>query len=130
MTRVLPQVSIPQKSASPTARGGDWKTLAAVVAIVLAVCASFVIGQQTRPSNAEVDQKIGEAVDQTKNSAVASFRREFDRQRERLQEQFNQRVKAAEAKAREQGRADATKEQGSGVVGTIERCLKNFLLDC
>lgn len=111
--------------------GGGFKIVATIIAFTLALAFAFVLGQETRASKDEVDQRISEAVQQTKDSAKASFEREFEQQRDRLQAEFNQRVKAAEAKAREQGRADAqAQNEGGGVVDTLERCLKNFLLEC
>lgn len=110
--------------------GGATKVIATIVAFSLAVAFAFVLGQETRASKEEVDQRIEEAVQQTKDSAVASFQREFEQQRDRLQTEFNERVKAAEAKAREQGRADAEVNQEGGVIDSLERCLKNFLLEC
>lgn len=124
----------PPRSASVDGRdgaGGGFKIVATIIAFSLALAFAFVLGQETRASNEEVDQQIAEAVQQTKDSAVASFEREFEQQRDRLQSEFNQRVKEAEAQAREQGRADAqAQNEGGGVVDTLERCLKNFLLEC
>lgn len=119
-------------SASPGDRsGGTLKLIATVVAFSLAIVFAFAIGQETRASKDEVDAQIAQAVDQTKSSAVASFRRSFEAQRDRLQTEFNQRVKAAEERARQQGRADAeAQNSGGGVVDRLEKCLKNFLLDC
>lgn len=111
--------------------GGGFKIVATILAFSLLVTFAFVLGQQTRASKDEVDQQIAQAVQQTKDSAVASFEREFEQQRDRLQTEFNQRVKEAETQAREQGRADAqAQNEGGGVVDTLERCLKNFLLEC
>ena len=124
----------PPKATSVDGRdgaGGGFKIVATIVVFSLALAFAFVLGQETRPSKDEVDQQIAEAVQQTKDSAVASFEREFNQQRDRLQAEFNTRVKEAEAKAREQGRADVQAEnEGGGVVDTLERCLKNFLLEC
>ncbi len=117
--------------ASGGRSNGALKLIATIVAFSLAIVLAFAIGQETRASKEEVDAQIAEAVEQTKSSAVASFRRSFEEQRDRLQTEFNQRVKAAEESARQQGRADAeAQNSGGGVVDRLEKCLKNFLLDC
>lgn len=123
--RASTTAATPEKSG-----GGALKVVATVLAFSLAIVFAFVLGQETRASKEEVDQRIEEAVQQTKDSAVASFQREFEQQRDRLQAEFNERVKTAEAQAREQGRADAEADGPGGVLDNVERCLKNFLLDC
>lgn len=113
---------------------GAGKVVATTVLIVALVVAAFFAGQQTRASKEEVDRSVAEAVQNTKESAVASFEREFNEQRDRLQTEFNERVKNAEAKAREQGRsqgqAEVQGQQGEGTLDRLERCLANFLVDC
>lgn len=113
---------------------GTGKVIATTILIVALVVAAFFAGQQTRASKEEVDRSVAEAVQNTKESAVASFEREFNDQRDRLQAEFNERVKNAEAKAREQGRnqgqAEAQGKQGEGTLDKLERCLTNFLVDC
>lgn len=148
-TRVAPRRSTPKAVAPPRRRdrtnvvppappapqgSSAGKVIATTLVFVLAVVGAFLIGQQTRASKEEVDRSVAEAVQNTKESAVASFEREFNEQRARLQKEFNQRVKAAEAKARDEGRAQgqaqAKDEQGSGMVDKLERCFSNFLIDC
>lgn len=121
--------------APPAPQGsGAGKVIATTLLIVVVVVAAFLIGQQTRASKEEVDRSVAEAVQNTKESAVASFEREFNEQRDRLQKEFNERVKKAEAKAREQGRAqgqaEAQGQQSEGTLDKLERCLSNFLIDC
>lgn len=121
----------PSIDGSDGASGGGFKIVATIIAFSLLVAFAFALGQQTRASKDEVDQQIAEAVQQTKDSAIASAQRELEQQRDRLQTEFNQRVKEAEAKALERGRSDAQAlNEGGGVVDTLERCLKNFLLEC
>lgn len=123
--------SSPSTDGRDGAGGGGFKIVATIVAFSLLVAFAFVLGQETRASKDEVDQKIAEAVQQTRDSARASFEREFNEQRARLQTEFNQRVKEAEAQALERGRSDAQgRGNGNGVVEKVERCLKNFLIDC
>jgi hypothetical protein len=96
--------------------------LVAVILLVGAVAAiAFTAGQQSRPSQAEVDGRITQATNTARASAVASLNR--------LKAEFERRRDAAVKKARAQGIADAQaqneadQQASDSVIDKIGRCL-------
>lgn len=90
----------------------------------VAVTGAFYVGQQSRPSQAEVDQSVSEATDTARQSAVESLKR--------LQAEFEEKRAAAVAKAREEGRnaaqaeAQATEEASGSLIDKIGQCIVNL----
>jgi uncharacterized membrane protein YvbJ len=112
---------------APRRRSGGWAFAMVVIAMVPV---AFLLGQQTRPSKAQVDQTIKQAVELNTRSAEASAQRTLQRQKHRLQVEFNARVKAAEAQAYSEGKANAEAQQPQGgFTGDLKRCLAN-LFEC
>jgi hypothetical protein len=133
----LPRRDPQSNSAKSGSRAAIWIALLLIIPVA---AIAFVAGQQSRPSHAEVDGKIADAVQQTKNSAIKSYQRNFADLRRDLQAKFNKRVKAAEekayadgiasAKAEQQAQEKAQRDNGFGFGEDLKKCFKNFLLEC
>lgn len=124
-----PRRKQPVRSAAPAARrsaGSFFGWLALFLLIPIAMLA-FIAGQNTRPTKAEVNNEIKTAVDQNTRSAIASAQRELQRQKNRLQAAFNERVIKAEARAFSEGKSNAEAQlpQG-GLTAELKRCLSNL----
>ena len=116
------------RAAVPTqTRRGGW----ALAVILLAIIPlAFLLGQQTRASKSEVNAKIEQALDLNRRSAYESAQRTLQRQRNRLQAEFNRRVRTAEQKAYADGTANAQAQQRNSLTDDLKRCIANFLVDC
>jgi hypothetical protein len=95
------------KAAAPAKSGGAGKTIFTVAIFVAAIAIAFLVGQSTRPSQAQVDKSINGAVASAKQSAANSFARAF----ETLQKRSAAAVKDARAKALAEGEAKAQQQQ-------------------
>lgn len=114
----------PQRPQSPPANHGFRNALLAVLAVA-AIAAAFLAGQQTRQSQAEVDQSINQAVATAKQSAASSYRTAF----EKMQAQAAQAIKAARAKGVAEGQAsaqqqlDAQQQDNQSLFDSVTNCV-------
>jgi hypothetical protein len=96
----------PRREPPARASSSTGSALRGVVFSVLALCAivaAFFVGQATRPSQADVDRSINQAVSTAKQSAASSYQKAF----EKMQSQAAAAIAAARSKALAEGRADA-----------------------
>lgn len=132
----------PPRRKQPTARAaaapqprrrsvGAFMGVLALFLLIPVAALSFIAGQNTRPSKAQVNDQVAQATAQTKRAAINSFQRNFERQRDRLQAQFEKRVTAAEKQAFDQGKANAEANlPASSFSDDFKRCFSSFLLEC
>jgi hypothetical protein len=78
-----------------------------VLVFAAAITVAFFVGQSTRPSQAQVDNSITNAVNSAKRSAAESYSRAFDT----LQARAAEAVKQARKKALAEGEANAQQQQ-------------------
>jgi hypothetical protein len=122
-----PRASAPAPRRRSAGSFFGWLALFLLIPIAML---AFVAGQNTRPSKAEVNHEIKTAVDQNTRSAVASAQRELQRQKKRLQAEFNDRVEKAESRAFAEGKSNAEAQQPQGgLTDDLKRCLAN-LFEC
>lgn len=118
-----------RKQAAPAPkRGGTGASVAKGFALLavfaVAVTAAFYIGQQSRPSQSDLDNATQQAADTARKSAAESLRR--------FQDELRKQRDAAVARARAQGRsegqaeAQATAETSDSLIDKISRCVVDF----
>jgi hypothetical protein len=95
------------KAAAPARSGGAGKVVFTVLVFAAAITVAFFVGQSTRPSQAQVDNSITNAVNSAKRSAAESYSRAFDT----LQARAAEAVKQARKKALAEGEANAQQQQ-------------------
>ncbi|MFT4050429.1 MAG: hypothetical protein QM648_11430 [Solirubrobacterales bacterium] len=116
----------PKRAAKPKSSAGSFfKGVFVVVGLCAAMAIAFLAGQASRPTNAQIDSRIAQAVDTAKQSASRSYGRAFEKMQARA-------AAAAEA-ARKQGQAEgaATAEQqladqqqdNQGIFDSVTACV-------
>ncbi|MGH2906227.1 MAG: hypothetical protein ACRDKI_05595 [Solirubrobacterales bacterium] len=121
------------RRAGKAGRGSRGLAIAACLLLVPAAALGFLAGQQSRPSQAEVDRQTAKAVDQAKLSAFHSFQRNFAKQRAKLQAEVERRAAAAAAQGFAQGKANAEQEaqqQAGDFTDNIKQCIDSLFTDC
>ncbi len=102
-----PKRRAPATQAPPATSGSSFfKVLFSVLAIAGAMAVAFLAGQASRPSSAQVDQRIDEAVQTAKLSAANSYERAFDQ----MQAKAAAAIEAAREKGLAEGRANAQQQ--------------------
>jgi len=121
---VTPPPAPPKQTNAPQS-GGAGKLVATVLIFALAITAAFFIGQSTRPSQAQVDQSIDQAVQAAKQSAVNSYERAFAK----LRDEAAAAVETARSKALAEGEAKAqanalkAESESQSIFDSVTNCV-------
>ncbi|MBJ7458593.1 MAG: hypothetical protein JHD02_05340 [Thermoleophilaceae bacterium] len=114
----------PQQQPQPNGSSG-FKTFATVLIFAAAIAVAFFVGQSTRASSAQVDQRVDEAVQTAKRSAASSYERAFDK----MQAQAAAAIEAArekglaEGKANAQAQIEAQQQQSQSIFDGVTNCV-------
>jgi hypothetical protein len=123
-----PQQGPPKRAVpapAPAAGGGFLRNSVLAVIVTTAIAVAFFAGQATRPSQAEVDRSIEQAVNTAKQSAASSYQKAF----EKMQAQAAAAIEAARDKALAEGRADAQSQldaqqaEGRSIFDSVTQCV-------
>lgn len=120
------RVSGPPRREQPSGSGGSFaKSALVAVLLVGAMAGAFLIGQSTRPSQADVDQSIEQAVDTAKRSAAESYQTAFDKLQAKTEQAIaDARSKAlAEGQAKAQEQLDAQQQESQSIFDSVTECV-------
>ncbi|MGK2877769.1 MAG: hypothetical protein ACSLFF_04225 [Solirubrobacterales bacterium] len=124
---VQAQPQAPRRAQQVPAQNSSsgFKTFATVLVFAAAISVAFLIGQSTRASSEQVDQRVSEAVQTAKQSAASSYERAFDK----MQAQAAAAIETAREKGVAEGKAnaraqiDAQQEQGQSIFDNVTACV-------
>jgi hypothetical protein len=110
-----------ERAARPRGSGGALRSIFTVLVICAVAVVAFLAGQATRPSSAQVDRRVNDAVSTAKQSAAASYERAFNKMQEQaaaaIERARAEGVASAEQQARQQ--ADASR----GILDSVTACV-------
>jgi hypothetical protein len=101
------------------------RALLLAAAALIALSAAFFAGQASRPSQAQVDRSIEQAVNTAKQSAAASYRKAFDQ----MQAEAAAAIEAARKKGVAEGQAsveqqlEAQQQEGRSIFDSVTACV-------
>lgn len=115
----------PPVRREPPKQSGVGKTLFTVVAVGAAIVIAFFIGQLSRPTDAQIDKSVNEAVQTARTSAAASYEKAFKTMQNRTAKAIEEaRQKGiAEGQAALQAQADAQQQDNQSIWDDVTSCV-------
>lgn len=115
----------PPVRREPKQSSGMGKTIFTVLAVAAAVVVAFFVGQLSRPTDAQIDKNIDQAVQTARNSAAASYEKAFKTMQQRTAKAIEEaRQKGiAEGQAALQAQAEAQQQDNQSIWDDVTNCV-------
>lgn len=111
----------------PKQKSGTGKVVFTTLAVCAAVVAAFFVGQLTRPTDAQIDKSVGDAVQTARRSAAASYETAFKKMQDRTAKAIEaaRQKGIAEGQAAADARAQAQQQDNQSIWDSVTGCVLN-----